>query len=303
MINVCTIADSNFALRVLALRESIAKHTKDYTLNLLCLDDKIYNRLNNKYPDVRCFNIGTLLEEDTQLARAKENEPSYEALNVAQGNRTKAQELQFIWALASYFSWYCLENLKLEDIFYVDADIYFFNNIEYLDDLKTFGSIGLIENRVPNSTANGRFNVGIIYFKNDQSGLPCCEFWKNCLLNEENEYKEEYGVCGDQKYLELFHILYENVFIFDDFIGHLAPWSVPYHQFVADKVIWEGKTQDMLFYHFSNFNYDFEKGAYIPARRHNLLQLVPGSPVHALYEEYYNCLERLNEDCIWHDSV
>jgi len=303
MINVCTIADSNFTLRVLALRESIAKHTDECCINLLCLDDEIYNSINGRYEDINCINIDKLTAEDPHLAKAQYNDPSFEALNVSGGDKGKATELQFIWALASYFSWYCLAKLNLDDIFYVDADIYFFNNIQYIDDLKMLGSIGLIENRVPDTSANGRFNVGIIYFKNDENGLGCCEFWKNCLLDPENEYREEYGVCGDQKYLELFESLYEKVFVFDDYIGHLAPWSLPYHRFVANKVIWNGKLQEMIFYHFSNFHYDFEEGTYVPAKRHNVVELPHGSKVHQMYEAYYNCLERLNEDCIWHDSI
>ena len=303
MTNICTIADDNFRLRFLAMRESIVRYDGEYNLNLLCLDDEIYDFISKNYSDVNCYRIEDLVEEDSELATARENNPSYEALNVCKGNVEDAKRLQFIWALASYFSWYCLKKLNLSDILYVDADIYFFNSMDYIDELKILGSIGLIENRIPDTSVNGRFNVGIIYFKNDEQGLSCCEFWKECLLNPENEYYSEYGVCGDQKYLELFDKLYEGVFVFDDYIGHLAPWSLPYHKFIGTKGMWNGRLQDIIFFHFSNFDYDFGKGTYVPARRHNIVTLPQNSTPHQMYEEYYKCLERLNEDSIRHDSV
>lgn len=303
MTNICTIADDNFRLRFLAMRESIERQGSDCNLNLLCLDDEIYNFVKAYCGDVKCYRIEDLVTDDPGLALARDNDPSYEALNVCKGNVKEAKKLQFIWALASYFSWYCLEKLQLPDILYVDADIYFFNSLEYIEDLKNTGSIGLIENRIPDTSANGRFNVGIIYFKNNKQGMACCEFWKECLLNPKNEYYTEYGVCGDQKYLELFEKLYEEVFVFDDYIGHLAPWSLPYHKFMGNKALWNGKFQEVIFFHFSNFDYNFKDKTYIPARRHNVLSLTPNSTPHKMYEEYYNCLEKLNEDCIRHDSI
>tara|TARA_R110002124_G_scaffold113832_1_gene268357 strand:- start:243 stop:1139 length:897 start_codon:yes stop_codon:yes gene_type:complete len=298
MTNICTIADDNFRLRFLAMRESIVRHNSKYNLNLLCLDDSIYEFISKKCSDVNCYRIEDLVKEDPELSAARDNNPSREALNVSKGNIEDAKRLQFIWALASYFSWYCLKKLNLSDILYVDADIYFFNSMEYIEELKFLGSIGLIENRIPDTSVNGRFNVGIIYFKNDIQGLSCCEFWKKCLLNPGNEYYNEYGACGDQKYLELFDKLYEDVFIFDDYIGHLAPWSLPYHKFIGNKAMWNGKFQDIIFFHFSNFDYNFEEGTYIPARRHNIVALPHNSTPHQMYEEYYKCLEGLNEDSI-----
>jgi hypothetical protein len=306
MISVCTVADSNFLLKFLALRESIKKHTEDYSIKLLCLDQSMYDILNDKFDDVDCFNIRDLRAEDSELDRSRDNDPSYEAVNVSSGDIERAKEIQFTWAMASYFSWYCIEKLNLEDILYVDADIYFFNDPSILEDFKDFGSIGIIENRVEYSPVNGKYNVGIVFFKNDKSGRKCSEFWKNCLLNSKNKYAEGYGTCGDQKYLELFPVLFEDVFEYDNFIGHLAPWSVNNHMYLPDKKIsWGGKIQNLLFYHFSNFSYNFENETYSPAGRHGITNayLQQNPYLKSLYEEYYRCLEELNENSFWNDSL
>ena len=232
MLNLCTIADNSFLIKFLAFRRSVKKYKKNYRIELLCMDQKIYDNLNNKYNDVRCHLLQDLLHKDKLLEKAKNNDPSYEALNVSAGNIEEAKRMQFIWALASYFSWYCLTQLELEDIIYADADLYFFNSLEVLENLKDYGSIGLIENRVPYNSTNGKYNVGLVYFKNDKSGYECLEFWKNCLLDENNKYAKEYGTCGDQKYLELFSSLFDRVFRLDNLIGHLAPWSAMHHTYL-----------------------------------------------------------------------
>ncbi len=304
MLNLCTVADSTFLLKFLALRESIRQYTKNYRLNLLCLDNEIYNTIiAEDFGDIKCFKLKTLLEEDEQLAKSQENEPSFEAKNVSRDDLDQAKKIQFIWSLASYFSWYCLKNENLEDIFYIDSDIYFFEDPTALTWISNFGSIGLIENRTQYNSVNGKYNVGIIYFKNDEEGLACLEFWKNCLMNPQNEYAKEYGSCGDQKYLELFPKLYKKTFQIDDYVGHLAPWNLENHKYIPGKIIYNDKIQDLLFYHFSNFNYNFDFGSYEIAPRHGVYSLENNMFVSLLYETYYMCLENLNEAYIRNDSL
>ena len=302
MINVCTVADSNFLLKFLALRDSIKNYTDDYNIKLLCLDQKIYDALSGKFDDLDCYNIQDLRDADPQLDKSRNNNPSFEALNVSSGNTERAKEIQFAWAMASYFSWYCLEKLNLEDVIYIDADIYFFSDPSVLEDFKDFGSIGIIENRVEYSPVNGKYNVGIVFFKNDENGKKCSEFWKNCLLDSENQYAKEYGTCGDQKYLELFPELFQDVFEYDNFIGHLAPWSITSHMFLPNgKISWGEKIQNLLFYHFSNFS----DRTYSPAGRHGLTTnyLNQNQYLKSLYDEYYHCLEELNENSVWNESL
>jgi|ETNvirenome_6_85_1030632.scaffolds.fasta_scaffold01427_5 hypothetical protein len=303
MISICTLADSKFAIKFLALRESIRNHTSEYTINLLCLDDDIFKLINNNCKEVNCHNIKDLLNSDKELKKSQNNKPSFESLNLCGGNEKGAKKLQFIWSLASYYSWYCLKHCNIDDIVYVDADIYFFEDPTRILDLKDFGSIGLIENRVPYNPVNGLYNVGIVYFKNDKDGQSCAAFWKDCLLHDDNEYASAYGTCGDQKYLELFPKLYNSVFKIDDYLGHLAPWNIHHHQYIADKILWNGKLQKLLFYHFSNFKEDLKNKTYIPAPRHGILNLKNNKFVFSLYEQYFKDMESLNENIIWNDCI
>ena len=124
MINICTVADSNFLLRFLALKSSIENYTKNFKINLLCLDDQIFRKLNKKYENVQCHYIEDLKELDEDLRICETNKPSYEALNVSSGDIKKAKRIQFIWSLAAYYCWFSLEKESWDHVYYFDADLF-----------------------------------------------------------------------------------------------------------------------------------------------------------------------------------
>lgn len=287
MKNFCTIADYDFLTRVLALNKSLKNFSSNYTLHLLCLDNKIYDSINDK--NIKLYKIENLLKDEI-LFKAKNNPPSREAILNTNKNIEKAKNLQFIWSLSAYFTWYCLENLECEDVLYIDSDIYFFNSLENLYSNLNNVSVGIVEHRCETSTLNGKYNVGIVYFKNDINGYKCATWWKNCLLFTDHEFYMSHGTCGDQKYLELFSKLFSNVVVLDKFIGHLAPWNFHEHLYKGKKIIWRGLEQDLLYCHFSNFKPDFKNNTYIPAQRHGIIQL-NNEYIKKIYDTYFYTLK------------
>ena len=287
MKNFCTLADNNFYDRVAALNDSLCNFSKNYKLHLLCLDDEIYEKCKDK-DNFICYKIKDLLENDPSLRKSKENEPSREAFIVSKGDLEGARKNQFAWLLAPYFSWWCLENLEIDDILYIDADIYFYSSYnelyQHLDDC----SIGIVEHRCPYNPDNGKYNVGIVYFKNDLDGYKCSSWWKNCLLFTDHQYYSTHGKCGDQKYLELFPQLFNNVKVLDEYIGHLATWNFLQHEYKNDKIIWKGKEQKLLYCHFSNFKCNTD--GYQIAPRHGF-QAPPNGFVKKIADIYYNVLK------------
>lgn len=289
MKNFCCVADFNFLNRVTALDKSLKKYCDEYVLHLLCLDREIYE--NIKSNNIRTYLIEDLLKEDSLLEKSKNNNPSEESLINCNGDTEKARRLEFIWSLSAYFSWYCLENLNIEDILYIDSDIYFFDDWRKIyKNIKEKDSVGLVEHRCPYNPKNGKYNVGIVYFKNNFDGYKCATSWKNWLLLEANEFKKTHGSCGDQKYLELFPQLFQNVFVFDNFIGHLAPWNLEYHQYKDNKIIWNTEEQDLVYFHFSNFFPDFKNNTYIPAPRHGIIKL-QNQFLKKIYDEYFQAMK------------
>ena len=292
MRNFCTVADSNFYDKVCALNHSLHKKNTNYKLHLLCLDEDILTAAADK-ENVTCYDIRQLLESDPHLKKSLNNPPSREALINSQGDLKRATEIQFTWAMAPYFSWWCLDNLGVENILYIDADIYFYNDHDTLYNHLGDCSVGIVEHRCPYNPDNGKYNVGIVYFKNNINGYKCSTWWKNCLLLTDHEHYATHGICGDQKYLELFPVLFPEVKVLDPFIGHLAPWNFAYHQYTQDGIVWNGTEQDLLYCHFSNFKPDYEEDTYKLAPRHGMV--TPNHPfIKKISDEYFQSLREFS---------
>jgi hypothetical protein len=307
MYHICSVADNKFINNVLALDFSLKKYSHNYTLHLLCLDDLIFNHIKNNPPDnIKLYLIEDLLSSDPLLQQSKTNKPSREAIVNAKGDYELATQIQFIWSLSSYFTNFCLHILKdINSILYVDSDIYFFDNWEkiFLICEEYDINIGLVEHRIPFIHNNGKYNVGIIYFKNNNIGKQCSELWKSCLLNTNNEFYNEYGDCGDQKYLELFPKLYDRVFSLDQYFGHLAPWNFQFHKYMNNQIMWENKLQNVMYCHFSNFKPDYTNNTYLPAPRHGINNISHNAFLKNIYNEYFTQLKKYHENYIRNDYI
>lgn len=280
----CTVADKNFLSRVKALNSSLQKYSEDYKLFVLCIDDDM--KFNHK--NITEIYLSELLNKDSQLNNSRNYEPSEEALRNT-STIDDAKKLQFIWSLSSYFTNYCLNlNDVKSDLLYIDADIYFFDTWKEIYKASDFCDIGLVEHRMPWTGDSGKYNVGILYFKKNHNGIECSKFWKDCLLDNKNPYAREYGKCGDQKYLELFPRFFNNVISLDDFIGHLAPWNLRFHEYTDKQILWNSKIQNITYYHFSNFNFDDK--SFIPGKRHGILDVSSVPLVQSLHEHYHKVL-------------
>lgn len=294
----CTVADYNFRRRVWALNQSLLKGSQNYTLFVLALDKaaaEAFNEKNWKNKNIKVVFVEDLLKLDKHLLNCSKNEPSYEALNVSNGDQSRATWMQFVWSLSAYFSWYCLENFDVDDVMYIDADIYFFDNWEKIYDNLKDVSVGIVEHRCSYSPMNGKYNVGIVYFKNNIDGYKCCTWWKNCLLFTDNQYYKTHGTCGDQKYLELFEKLFDRVAVLDQHIGHLAPWNYKYHQYQDNNtIIWNGQKQNIMYCHFSNFKPDYEKEDYLMAPRHGITTST-NKHLRRIYDIYFETLRSVND--------
>ena len=240
MINICTLSDSKFLLKGLALYQSLINSGNEFTLHYLCIDNESSNILISLgLKNLIAYDLEYFEYNDDKLLKCRNNPPSEFAAN---------KEEQFIWALAPYFTNYILKKLpENEYLFYIDADICIYENLSQLLQIIGYKSVGIHSHKF-NSAYNdnyrtGWFNVGIVIFKNNLFGQLISTFWKNLLLDSNNSYYEKYGTCGDQKYLELFPKIWSlQTCIFDNDIEHLAPWN-------WNRII----TKNIFFFHFSDF--------------------------------------------------
>ena len=246
------LTDKHYLDRGIALYESIDRLMEcDYRFYYLCLDRYTFNiiaKINNKtlipvyIEDEFCDNKGfELLVKNNQ--------------SVPMGFS------KFHFALSAFFTNYIMEKESPESVMYIDADILFYHSPEIVSKYMKGKSIGLILHRHNKIGAKvGGFNTGIIYFRGDSIGRKALKWWRDVVIDPNNKWHETYGGFADQKYLELFPVLFgkENVKILDDDIGHGAPWNFPLYKYFSDrgKIRWNGRIQLLVFNHFARFSYD-----------------------------------------------
>lgn len=301
MKNLCAISDCDYVVKLLTLFESLKNSQQQpFTLYVLCLDEKTENIIKHQYDErLKSLALKDVENQDFFLKYCKETMPaSSEAISNAGSQKKDPRYVQYCWALAPYLCWYSLNSLHLEHIMYVDADLYFYRDISNIYEEIGNKSIGIVRHRINYIPSVGEYNVGIVYFKNDLAGNTCAKLWKDLLLYPNNPYAKEYGQCGDQKYLELFPLMFSknDVCIIDKTIGHLAPWSVTFHKYKEQKIVWENREQDLYFFHFAHFVPDLQNNTYRSSYRNEWIWGVPektSDTVKRLYDEYFEATKNI----------
>ena len=255
----CTLSDKNYLLCGLGLIESLEKYSSEkFIIYYLCMDTDTFdflNKLNNE--KIVAIPISQL-ETETDFITLKNN-TTY----------TPNDFCSYCFALGSFFTEYITRHYNPTEILYIDSDIIFYQDPKLIFDEINDRSIGIMMHRHNNvGCAVGGYNVGVVYFKNNDVGYKCLKWWRDCVMDKTNKWYSQYGRTGggdgDQKYLEAFAPLFgkENISVIDDGIGHGAPWNFFLYQYDGKDIIWNGKRQKMVFIHFSHFTPNYENGNY-----------------------------------------
>jgi hypothetical protein len=212
----CTLFDSNYLPRALALHESLREHDPDFVLRAFCMDDaakRILDRLD--LPGLVAIGLDELEAHDSDLAAVKDD-------------RTP---VEYCWTATPAILLATLEREpELESITYLDADVAFFGDPEPLFAELGDGSVQIVPHRYAPEHAHheepsGIYNVEWLTFRNDAAGLEVLRWWRERCL-EWCYHRVEDGKLGDQKYLDDWPERFPAVRILQHVGGGLAPWNV-----------------------------------------------------------------------------
>jgi hypothetical protein len=221
-----TLADSRYLPQSLAMYESLRRHSsEEFKLWFLAMDrdEDLLNALNlpGLYP---CsIMIMELMMPD---------------LGVIKKSRTWQE---YCWTVASVFTHRVIfENPDIENITYLDADIFFFSDPTVIFDEIGNRSIGIIPHRLIPSKKhlerNGRFNVSWVTFRDTVEGKECLSTWAHqckewCFYRNEGP-----GKFGDQGYLDAWPEKYgEACRIIENIGAGVAPWNLANYQLYFDR--------------------------------------------------------------------
>lgn len=247
MLNFCTLFDSNYLSRGLAMYQSLSRHCKDFHLYVFAFDNKAFevlqklNLLNTTIVSLKQF-------EDEELLKVKK----------------ERSEIEYLWTCSSSVILYVLENYKVDNCTYLDADIYFFNSPKVLIDEIGNNSVIVTKHRyTPKydfSAISGIYCVQFMLFRNDETGKKVLKWWRNTCIDSCYIDKKS-GKCGDQKYLDGWTERFSGIHVLQHLGGGVAPWNIQQYDFYLKSTQLFGREKKtkkefkVIFYHFQDFKF------------------------------------------------
>ena len=243
MMNFCTLFDSNYASKGIALYLSLEQQTDDFVLYVMGIDrkcQKILNSIGFKHMIVECIDD----VDSFELAEAK-------------GNRSRAE---FCWTCGSFFTDYFLHKYNLTDITYLDSDLMFFSSPQVVfDELgRKNASVGLASHFMKYPLF-GKYCVQYVYFKNDKDGRDCLRWWRDECLKWCYSRVED-GKYGDQKYLDYFADKFNHVYEIENRGVGVAYWNMNDNSYKDGITYYKGDKWPTVFFHYSGINVQVKEG-------------------------------------------
>ena len=237
----CTLFDSNYLIKGVAMLRSLATHMPDSRTFVLCMDEFTYEILQK------------LSVHNIELIHLYEIEK--EELLAIKGQRTKGE---YCWTLTPYLPHYLLSNkLFIDEITYLDADLFFYSNpAEIFKEIKD-AAISIIEHRFSphllELEIKGKYCVEWVGFKRTPEGFACLKKWRSQCI-EWCHHRLENDRFGDQKYLDTWPSEYQSLHVIRHEGAGIAPWNYENYKFTEDRNgrIFSNNSL-LIFYHFHQF--------------------------------------------------
>jgi len=247
--NYCTLFDSNFLSRGLAMYNSLKKTTKDFHLYIYPFDEEAEKILID------------LELENVTLVPLKEFEDN-KLLEI----KTKRSPREYYWTCTPSVILHSVLNYNLPVCTYLDADLFFYSDpkilINELIDSKK--SVLITEHRYTpeydQSATSGIYCVQFITFMNNAEGLEVLNWWRDACI-EWCYARCENGKFGDQKYLDDWPQRFPSIHVLQHLGGGVAPWNVQQYRiyFKNGRLLAINKTDglefEIVFFHFHNLKF------------------------------------------------
>lgn len=240
-LHICTCFDSNFLPRGLALYKSIKQFHNNFVFYVLAFDDT-----TSDY--IKALNYNNI-EVITPC--------SYnEYFNTSPDKYSDRK--QYFFSATPNLCLYVLEkHPEIDSVLYLDADVYVFNSLDTLYEEVNGASIAFCSHRFYPlfdllSKNYGRYNVGVNFFRNTETGLKCLHDWKaDC----DGWYPDKPGYplkfFSDQIFLDSWCEKYDEIKIIENRGIDTAPWNIANYKISEHNESYYVGNDPLVIYHFS----------------------------------------------------
>lgn len=246
MRHFCTLFNSAYQFHSQLLYESICENDSIDNLQFyfFCFDKDSFTYFRNL--NLKNVNLISVEELESFLPELKKVKPER---NLA----------EYFFTSTPAICKYVFGNYStVDEIVYLDADLFFFQSPEILFTEIGKSSISIIPHRFNfiNYFRNiyGYYNVGWVSFKKDQDGIGCLDKW----------YKDNLEWCfdrltfkkyADQKYLNYWARDFNNICVVKNKGANVAPWNVGNYKVGLRNVTICVDDTPLVFYHFASLKF------------------------------------------------
>lgn len=267
----CTLFNSHYLYKAIALYESLERVGSDFHLTAFCFDELAFDLLGAlKLEKLTRVSLADLEAQDQELAAVKNDRTAVEYCWTA----TPALPL-FVFGTRP----------EVDEVTYLDADLMFFSNPEPLVEEMADASVLITPHRfspeyIEHLKKNGIYNVQFLTFRRDPRGMKCLRWWHDRCIGWCYQRLED-GKFGDQKYLDDWPTRFDGIHVLQHKGGGLAPWNISrYELSEADQgVLVDG--EPLVFYHYHRLRliegggYDWRPPGYLISNRERRLVYDP----------------------------
>jgi hypothetical protein len=211
----CTLFDSNYLVKAVAMYRSLLRNGGDFRLTAFCFDQEAKAILDElALPSLSTVALADLEAGDPALLSTKRD-------------RTP---VEYCWTATPALPRHLFATRReLREVTYLDADLLFFSDPEPLFEEMGDASVLITPHRFSPEYAhqaeNGIYNVQFLVFRRDGRGEDILQWWHDRCI-EWCYYRLEDGKLGDQKYLDDWPERFEGVHVLEHKGGGLAPWNI-----------------------------------------------------------------------------
>ena len=210
----CTLFDSRYLTKALAMYRSLEAHAQPFRLTAFTFDEEAEALLRHlALEHLAIVPLADLEAHDPGLAAVKDDR----------------SPVEYCWTATPTLPRYLFDTRpELAEVTYLDADLLFFSDPEPLFQEMGDASVLITPHRYPTEYAHhetaGIYNVQFLTFRRTEDGLRALDWWRERCL-EWCYYRLEDGKLGDQKYLDDWPRRFAGVHVLEHVGGGLAPWN------------------------------------------------------------------------------
>ncbi len=265
----CTFFDIGYLDRGIVLWNSLERIGDDYELWILCMDNDVYNILH----EMELQNIF--------LIRLKELEDYDQDLFIIKKDRST---IEYYFSCKASLALYVLcKSTQAGQVTYIDADVYFFSSSETINSLISNSSVAIALHGFSRENIRlekfGKYNAGWLNFNNDVKGVSCLQWWRSKCIDWCYDCPEPERFA-DQKYLDYFSSLVDNVISVNHPGINAAPWNIAGKSVSLSDGHVTIDGEPLVFFHFHNLRivtdnvFDLGFKAYTPTYQSEVIEFI-----------------------------